>query len=280
MKNKSKLFIIVAAVLLCAGSFGAYKVFAEQSGSTPESNATSRIKTLYTDLTSLTYGSDTDTPDWGAYWNRIKTAAKWVPTGNVAVGDVRSGKTFYNANRSVQTGNWSPASGSPCPTQQYYDGHASATQGNNCSLTWTTNPAPVAGDDNHAGNTNKDPLTGLTWSQYLKNNAGVIQFVSSSGSSWTWDASGAANVAVGNKTAAQLCNSSANPAGAGVWRLPTEKELMQAYIDGAFWNLTQPSYYYWSLTEYYSTLAYNVYLNDGTTNYSSKTNGYSVRCVR
>ena len=35
---------------------------AEQSGSSPESGVTSYIKTLYTDLTTLTYGTDTDTP--------------------------------------------------------------------------------------------------------------------------------------------------------------------------------------------------------------------------
>ena len=348
MKNKSKLFIIVAAVLVCAGSFGAYKVFAEQSGSTPGSNATSRIKTLYTDLTSLTYGSDTDSPDWGAYWNRIKTAAKWVPTGTAVEADVATGKTFYNTTRGAKTGtgtvtNLTPAG--PCPTQQYYDAYgAPVTETTNCSLTWKANPGgTVTGDDAVAGRGGYDPRTGLTWSNYLKNNAGTIQFVASGGSSWNWNgqlrftvtaanatvgatytnngqtftvvttiagttiltttptgspaASGTltkatgtgdatitfssanatdlVNAAVGGKSASQLCTSQNNG-----WRLPTEKELLQAYIDGANFNLTQPSNNYWSLTESNSLNAYCVYLIDGYTINPNKTSGYNVRCVR
>jgi len=48
---------------------------AEQSGFSPESGVTSYIKSLYTTLQGLNYGFDTDDPDWGTYWNRIKTAA-------------------------------------------------------------------------------------------------------------------------------------------------------------------------------------------------------------
>ncbi|MEI6144168.1 MAG: DUF1566 domain-containing protein [Candidatus Berkelbacteria bacterium] len=342
MKKRNKFIIAAVAVLLCAGVFGTYKVFAEQSGSTPESGVTSRMKTLYTDLTGLTFGSDSDTPDWGTYWNRIKTAAKWTPSTTAGAGDVSSTKTFtangsrsatsgtYNlGNLSVGTvksgtlfgvgltgqypsatypltgagtvagagdvksgkvawsndgtqisGNYAPVSGGPCSTD-VLDPADGGTTGNNCSLTFTTNSSPVTGDDNRAGNTNKDPLTGLTWSQYLKNNAGVIQFVASGGSSWTWNATGAANVAVGNKTAAQLCNSSANPAGAGVWRLPTQNELMQVFIDGAYWNLTQPSYTFWSATENsVGSVAWYVNLAFGTTDAIGEGYGYDVRCVR
>jgi hypothetical protein len=335
--KQSVLLSLIALAIIGGVLFGLKYAMAEQSGSTPESNATSRIKTLYTDLSTLTFGSDTDTPDWGDYWNRIKTAAKWVPNGTAATGDVLTGKTFFNTTRTAQngaynatnlstatvksgtafgvgltgaypsasnllpgagtvagtgdvktgkvawsndgtqiSGTYSPVAGGPCPTQQYYDGHASATEVNNCSLTWVAASSPRAGeDDNKAGRGPKDPMTGLTWSLYLKNNAGTVQFAASSGSSWSWDASAAANVAVGNRTASQICTDRGNG-----WRLPTEKELLQAYIDGAYWNLTQPSNNYWSLTESSSTGAYNVVLNDGYTTTSIKTNAYSVRCVR
>jgi len=68
------------------------------------------------------------------------------------------------------------------------------------------------------------------------------------------------------------------------WRLPTQKELLQAYINGAANNLPNPDHYYWSSTEYYSSTAkaWLVYLSYGNTlNFINKTNsGYYARCVR
>jgi hypothetical protein len=399
--------IVAIFLIALAVSFTGYHIVkAEQSGSTPESGVVSRIKTLYTDLQGLTFGADTDTPDWGTYWNRIKTAAKWTPSttagasdvsstktftpngsrtatsgtfnlsnltaatvkngtlfgvgltgdypsatnllpgaGTVATaGDVKTGKVAWSNTGTQISGTYSPVAAGPCATQQYYDGYgAPVTETTNCSSTWTVSPSPVTGDDSLAGRGGLDPKTGLVWSQYLKNNAGTIQFVTSGGTSWNWNgqlrftvtaanatagatytnngqtftvvttiagtttltttptgspaASGtltkatgtgdatitfssanstdAPNAAVGGKTASQLCTSQGNG-----WGLPTEKELMQAYIDGAFFNLTQPSNAFWSATEYSSTLAYGVSLNDGATSSNNKTLGYYVRCVR
>jgi hypothetical protein len=357
MKKQIKIIIALAVLVVAISMFSGLKyVLAEQSGSSPESGATSRILSLYNDLSALTFGSDTATPDWGTLWNRIKTAAKWTPSGTAVEADVATGKTFYNTTRGAKTGagtiaNLTPAG--PCSTQQYYDAYgAPVTESNNCSLTWTANPGgSVTGDDAKAGRGGYDPRTGLTWSNYLKNNAGAIQFVTSGGSTWNWDGSGkitftvtaanatagatytnnsktftvvttiagttslattptgspaasgtltlvtgtgdatitfstfsasTTNASVGDLTAKQLCNSSSNPAGAGVWRLPTEKELMQAYIDGAYWNLTNTSssYSFWSATETSSTYAYYVNLNDGYTYNFNKTSSYYVRCVR
>jgi hypothetical protein len=341
--------VMALAIIGGALSFGLNHTKAEQSGSTPESGVTSRILSLYNDLTGLTYGSDSDTPDWGAYWNRIKTAAKWVPSGTAVEADVATGKTFYNTTRGAKTGagtvtNLTPAG--PCPNQQYHDSYgAPVTESTNCSLTWTTNSSPQTGDDNLAGRGGYDPRTGLTWSQYLKNNAGTVEFAASGGSTWNWDgtlrftvtaataavgdtytnngqtftvgytiagattlyakpassglpaASGnlvrvtgsgtdpivfstytlyGSNVAVGSKTASQLCSERGNG-----WRLPTQKELMQAYIDGSYFNLTQPSDLFWSAAEYSSTLAWFVPLNVGNTNLTNKsTSSTQVRCVR
>ena len=55
---------------------------------------------------------------------------------------------------------------------------------------------------------------------------------------------------------------------------------MQAYIDGSYFNLSQTSSSFWSATEYSSTLAWNVYLNDGYTDNGVKTYDGYVRCVR
>jgi hypothetical protein len=94
--------------------------------------------------------------------------------------------------------------------------------------------------------------------------------------SYTAIPAGANNAALGSKTAAQLCSSMGNG-----WRLPTQNELMQAYTDGAYWNLTQPSNYLWSATQSSTTIAWYVILSNGSTAYNNKsTSNESVRCVR
>jgi hypothetical protein len=337
MKKQIKIIIALAVLVVAISMFSGLKyVLAEQSGSSPESNATSRILSLYNDLSALTFGSDTDTPDWGTLWNRIKTAAKWVPNGTAATGDVVSGKTFFNTTRSSQNGAYNAANLSvgtvknstafgvgltgqypsatypltgagtvagtsdvksgkvawsndgtqisgamvatgPCPNQAFYDGSGSATQANNCNQTWVAPGGSIAGTDA----TGKDPVTGLIWSQALYLSGSSVAFSASSISSWSWKNTGANNVTVGNLTAIQLCNSSSNPAGASVWRLPTQKELMQAYIDGSYWNLTQPNPNFWSATETNAgSNAYYTYLYSGTTSSTTETTSYYVRCVR
>jgi hypothetical protein len=74
----------------------------------------------------------------------------------------------------------------------------------------------------------------------------------------------------------------ANFASHNDWRLPTQKELMQVYIDGANYNLPNPGYTFWSSTEYYNIPAYAwyVYLNYGYVTFNTKVTLYYVRCVR
>ncbi|MFH1188145.1 MAG: DUF1566 domain-containing protein [bacterium] len=66
------------------------------------------------------------------------------------------------------------------------------------------------------------------------------------------------------------------------WRLPSQKELMQAYIDGSANHLPNPDSYFWSATEYNGNAAnaWYVTLNDGYTYSSTKSNNYYARCVR
>ncbi|MFH1543474.1 MAG: DUF1566 domain-containing protein [Patescibacteria group bacterium] len=81
-------------------------VFAEQSGDTPESGVTSRIKQVYDSLVSLTYGSDSTGGwgDWGEFWNRIRSAAEWTPDGTATSDVVVAGETFYSDSRIPLTG--------------------------------------------------------------------------------------------------------------------------------------------------------------------------------
>lgn len=249
------------------------QTYAEQSGSSPESGATSRLKATYDSLVSLSYGSESagSWGDWGTMWNRIRSAAEFTPSGDAAVGDTRTGKTFYSSSRTQQTGTLSGAAVAACSTQQYHDSHASATQANNCvdNITWSDPADGITGTDK------RDQNTTLIWSYPLYNNAGTVEFSSSTNSTWSWDASGANNVAVGGKTASELCSERGNS-----WRLPTQKELQQAYIDGSYWNLNQPSNTFWSVTEYDATNAWRVTLYSGYTSNSAKTTTYQVRCVR
>ncbi|MGB2787260.1 MAG: DUF1566 domain-containing protein [Candidatus Saccharimonadaceae bacterium] len=275
------------------------RVYAEQFGSSPESGATSYTKSLYTTLQTAGYGSDTNTPDWGTYWNRISTAAQFAPSGNAATSDVVYGKTFFGSNRTLQagayggtatvadvllgktfynntstqqTGTYTPPTPGNCSTQAYHDSYgAPVTQTTNCtaSITWTTTSPSYTGDDK------KDPISTLIWSQPLLNSAGTVTFTTGAPSAWSWDASAANNNAVGTKTASQLCSDRGNG-----WRLPTQKELMQAYIDGSNFNLTQPARYYWSANQYDSTDAWYVALGNGYTLNVSMVSTDSVRCVR
>ena len=84
--------LAVAAALAVFSWLGVSR--AEQSGSSPISGATSRIKTIYDALAALSYGSDAPGGwgNWGAYWNRIYSAAEWTPSGNAAVADVESAR--------------------------------------------------------------------------------------------------------------------------------------------------------------------------------------------
>ena len=278
--KKAIIIAIFAFAVASVALVGSRYVLAEQSGSSPDSGATSYIKATYDSIVALGHGSVSagSWGDWGSYWNRIRSAAEWLPSGNATVTDVVTGKTFNNNSRTQATGTRQVAG--PCSTQAYQDDHASATQSNNCSKTWTTNPTPVTGDDNRAPGGNFDPVTSITWSMLLLRTGTTIGFSSATNTTFSWGNTHANNLGItapvaGDRTAIQLCADQGNG-----WRLPTQKELMQAYIDGSYWNLTQPSNYFWSATESGSTYAWYVTLNNGYTNHYSKTSAYQLRCVR
>ena len=63
------------------------------------------------------------------------------------------------------------------------------------------------------------------------------------------------------------------------WRLPTRVELVQAFDEGI---LTGDDRWFWSSTESYNNAAnaWNVVLNYGSTNVTTKTSSNAVRAVR
>jgi hypothetical protein len=132
-----------------------------------------------------------------------------------------------------------------------------------------TPSSTVTGDDK------QDPRTGLVWSQPLKNNSGTIGFSSSSPSTWSWTNAGTNNTAVGSKTAVQLCSS----LGSG-WYLPSEKDYMQAYIDGIYYNLTGLiDSSYWSSTQSGSAAA-AIGPFGGSVGIADSSTAFYVLCVR
>ena len=257
------LALLLGAVVGGVVVGGGVLVSAETFPGGTDNGKTSRIKQLTDELATLGYGSTSNTPDWGANWNRISTSAKWTPNGDTTPSDVAEGKTFYSNNRTQQTGT-KPSVG-VCPTQSRHD--SAGAKADNCGLTWTT-PAPTqAGDDK------KDPNTGLVWSKCLVNNAGANDFSpNTSCATYSWDDTLANN---SSRTAIQLCSDR----GAG-WRLPTQKELLQAYIDGSNYNLVAAAANHWSATEYSVTNAWYTHLSSGNTGGNLKGNASQVRCVR
>lgn len=282
MKSNKKLLFIIPIVLVTTGIFFSAKIFAEQGVGTPVNSATSKIKEVYDTLDSLGYGSESVGAwgDWGSVWNRIRSAAQWVPQGDVTEGDVVSGKTFYNASRTLKTGTYASVNYTDMSLQvkDFRDSNASTTW-----VSWTkTNASPEVWKDNR---------TGLYWSALQgSTNAYTNNFTISTCDFFTTIPRGNYNGSDSDcGDSINLCgNLSLDGNGDSVadakWYLPTQAELITAYLDGIYLSTNAAwatGNNYWSSTEYQSinSSAWFTYLNDGYTNNNPKTNPYSVRCV-
>ena len=288
--NKTKIKITIALIsstLIITAFLGLAKVMAEQSGSSSESGLTSKIKTLYDDLSTLTFGTDTDTPDWGAYWNRIKTAAKWTPNGDATEADVANGKTFHSVNsRTLKTGSVSAGSDYGIPktgqTTSYPNGDATDRDDG-----YYEKGKPTSGvhyQDNGDG-TITDNATGLMWLQD-PSLAGGGSYPN------TWAT--ALNTPATMTWANAIINCEAlTYATYSDWRLPNIKELQSIVNYGRLsptigestlespWVNTQ-SGDYWSSTTYAgdASYAWGADFYNGYVVGDGKTFEYYVRCVR
>lgn len=138
----------------------------------------------------------------------------------------------------------------------------------------------------------KDLNTGIIWSYPLKNTDGVNNFDTSApdltgcetGSCayqnidtyYSW---GSSNTNNNTKTASVLCQEQGEN-----WYLPHQKQLMQAYIDGAYGNLESIGVIrnYWSATTVSDDemAAWNMYLSNGYMKYYAKSDVSIIRCVQ
>lgn len=282
MINHKSILITFCSVFLA--TFGLWQigssVFAEQSRGTPDSGATSTIKTIYDSLTTLTHGSDSPGSwgDLGAMWNRIRSAGEWVPSDSATETDVATGKTFHNTSRTQKTGTASLAPDYSTQSLATKDDYYGTYKGEETTWTEVTgSPFSGYGDLNIAtGKVKKDSLTGLWWS---------ASSTTLPSNSFTLSEDGARPTG-GNAIA--FCNAlnTASYGGHADWYLPTQKELMQAYIDGIYSQDADFATisYFWSSTEYSEDPggAWLVHLPYGSTVVDDKSfeGFYAVRCVR
>lgn len=304
-----KILIIICLILalFCLSQI-THTVFAEGgTGSIPSSGVTSRIKTLDDALTVLGVGStgSGDWGDWGAMWNRIYSAGTWnASLGDATEGEVFSGKKFYaGANRTLLTGTFS-FSGDAVESnvllgKTFYAGTSTKLTG--------TAAAPI--DYSKQKNATEDDFLGgykdeeSTWTNETDGTVGATGLLTGeikkdSRTNLIWSAASSetytnifANLTDGTRpttgNSVLFCNglNTATYGGKTDWYLPTQKELMQAYIDGIYSQDTTfgTTSNFWSSSEYSnsSANAWGVYLGDGDTYRDGKgNNNASVRCVR
>lgn len=291
-KGKIKSLFLEALAVLAVSLAMAHLirgVLAEKSGESPESGTDSRLTTITKKLEELGHGSTAagSWGDWGAAWNRIYSAAT-APFIDALGG-------LYNGG-GTNVLNCPAEKSDPACFPQVLGG---VDDYNNNGLfptdtyqqTWTA----CNSDNNYCGLGNVggniaeklDPNTGLIWSSSLGNN------------NWFWanncvypnglpEDDGQCNT---NGEVACQCvkRSDGSKTGCegrvengGGWRLPYQKELMQAYIDGSWGSLSGANAYYWSGTTFstYTQGAWYTSLSDGYTSNYPKAGNYSVRCVR
>jgi hypothetical protein len=123
-----------------------------------------------------------------------------------------------------------------------------------------------------------DNSTGLLWSLPC-DGSGCATFNDASLSTYSWDNSKVLN---NGKAVAALC--SGGDHGQTGWFLPSQKQIMQSYIDGSYGNLEATGVYrfYWSASTLsnFTTHAWITYLSNGSTQDNGKSAAYYVRCVR
>lgn len=284
MQNKIKKtsFIVLGFFLLLTLVFS-YRhiqiVRAEQSGSSPESGATSRLVTLANALASLSYGSTATGSwgDWGTSWNRIYSAAT-APFNDAVANTLKNGGNTdypqsvggvddYNNNGVIPADSYQ-ATWTTCNVGNSYCGSGRSVaekKDENTGLIWS--PRISSGSNWFVANRCKYP-NGLPGDDGVCNTHGEVacQCVKDT-----------ANEDPDNTTAV-TCERYDD----GNWRLPTQKELMMSYIDGSWAQLTNAATSYWSSTtnSYATQGSWATGQANGTTTTNNKTANYSVRCVR
>lgn len=164
------------------------------------------------------------------------------------------------------------------PDGAYSSTWTDCSVGDNCGLTG----ADIALADK------KDDSTKLIWSKWLDAGAGHTWFWANNCYEPGTASNPSACAADGDngcgcvKIVAPDTKVGCESIGDGHWRTPYQKELLQAYIDGAWGNLTNGVFYYWSATTSSGSTSsgWRTVLGVGNTDVTVKTGSVRVRCVR
>ena len=274
--NGLEIVLLLIIAILSIGIFVVGDTLAEQATGTPESGEDSILRETYDNLNGLGYGSEEGS--YSGIWNRIISSANWVPNGTVSEDKVFPGYTFYNGSRTLKTG-----------TLDYPNYEAQSLQAKdfsiaNGSASWSpwekTNTSPEVWHDKRSG---------LYWSSSQGNftNSFTISTCTFFSTTKRGDYNGGDPTNCGNaieKCATLSLDANGDGTNETKWYLPTQAELMQAYLNGIYLrtNTTWATgNNFWSSTENQNNIstAWCVSLYNGTTNLNSKTYSYAVRCV-
>lgn len=266
------LLLAVVGILSIAFFYRYYRtVKAEQSGSSPESGANSRMTTLVNALTSLNYGASASGSwgDWGTSWNRIYSASIRPFNDAVAKGLKNGGNTDYPQSvGGVDDYN----NNGIIPADSYQSTWTACNVGNSYCGTGRS----VA--------EKQEVNTGLVWSPRIS----TATWFNANNCQYPNGLPGDDGVCNTHGEVACLCvklTSSKTGCEAyddGGWRLPTQKELMMSYINGSWAQLTNAANYFWSSTTVSTNTQNAWYINQnyGYTANTTKTTSNAVRCVR
>lgn len=294
-KGKIKSLFLEALAVLAVSLAMAHLirgVLAEKSGASPESGTDSRLTTITKKLEELGYGSTAagSWGDWGAALNRVYSAAQGPFNDALAKG-------LKNGGGTKVSGCGEDKSSPSCFPQVLggvddYNNNWPVLAADTYQQTWTA----CNSDNNYCGLGEEggniaeklDPNTGLVWSSSLGSK------------NWFWanncqqpsngvEPKGpnacSTNGDIGcicTKLTEEKTGCEGRAENGGGWRLPYQKELMQAYIDGSWGSLSGANAYYWSGTTYSNgtQTAWTTVLSNGNTSNNNKTNNHYVRCVR
>ncbi len=274
--SRLEVLLVTLLAIIGIGTFVVSKAIAEQSPGTPNSGVNSVLKETYETLVNSGYGSETGSN--GVMWNRIISSANWVPNTDLTEKDVLKSKTFYEDSRTIKTGtlDFPTYADQSLQVKDYRDSNASSTWS-----TWSkTNTSPEVWFDSRTGLYWSPKQTGTYTNEFTITTCDFFSTTPRGDYNGTdADCGNAINIC---GTLSLDANGDSTPE--TKWYLPTQAELMQAYLNGIYLG-TNPTWVtgdnYWSSSEYQSnsTHAWFTYLLFGLTNCSLKTTSYSVHCV-
>jgi hypothetical protein len=215
-------------------------------------------------------------PDWSeaakvVFKRNVVFRSFYALTQNGSAGNLVEDYTFYTKDKGgVDDYN----NGGTIPPGSYSASWTDCVAGNNYCGT---------GDSNADA---KDNSTGLIWSNLLD---------SGTDHTWFWanncyepgTAENPGSCVNNGDDACQCVKKDTSKVGCEAlngnnWRLPHQKELMLAYIDGSYVNLSNSGYYVWSATtiSYNPQYAWYAGLDNGYVYLHNKTDIFDSRCVR